>query len=728
MPDVDDLVVALALSDDAGRPLLLDFQHLGPGLIEHRALGFRNHHVLDADRNSGLGRIEEGDLLQVIEHLDRQIVAVLDVAVADEILQAALLEQAVDERDLFRQVHVEDDPADGGFDYRLLQRLDFGVDDVLIVELSLEIGVETRIAHADHRVRFDDPLVQRDQDGVEVGERLAFSLRALLRHREVVAAENQVLRRHCQRTAVRRRQDVVRRQHQDMAFDLRLGRQRHVHRHLVAVEVGVERRADQGMDLDRLALDQLRLKRLDAETMQGGRAVEHHRVVTNDLLERVPDLVLLALDHLLRRFDGTDEALQLQLVVDERFEQLERHLFRQAALAQRKLGADDDDRTSRVVDPLAEQVLPEPTLLALQGVRERLERPVVRALEDPSAAPVVEQGVHRLLQHALLVSDDDFRRPQFQQLLQPVVAVDDAAVEIVQVAGREASAVQRNERAQFRRNHRQDVQDHPRRLVAAAAESIHDLEALGGLQSADLAGLGAHHDAQLLREVVHLDPAQQLLDRLGAHLGDESAIPVLVAQLAIALLGQQLLLLELGVDRVDDDIALEVEDPLQVPQRDVEQMTDAARQTLEEPDVRHRAGELDVTHALAANARAGDLDAALVADHSTMLHALVLAAQAFPVGDRPEDLGAEEPVTLRLESPVVDGLCLGDFTTAPGADLLRRRDRDLDRVEILQRSRLVKTAKGLQYRSSSDSREWNQIRFSEARRPDKGSGAHEPAH
>ena len=38
--------------------------------------------------------------------------------------------------------------------------------------------------------------------------------------------------------------------------------------------------------------------------------------------------------------------------------------------------------------------------------------------------------------------------------LQTVVAVDDAAVEIVQIRRREAAAVERNERAQIRRDHR----------------------------------------------------------------------------------------------------------------------------------------------------------------------------------------------------------------------------------------------------------------------------------
>src|SRR4029434_9259553 len=44
---------------------------------------------------------------------------------------------------------------------------------------------------------------------------------------------------------------------------------------------------------------------------------------------------------------------------------------------------------------------------------------------------------------------------------------------------------------------------------------------------------------------------------------------------------------------------------------------------------------------------------------AAVLHPLVLAAEALPVGDRTEDLRAEQPVTFRLERPVVDRFGLG---------------------------------------------------------------------
>src|SRR5207342_3397637 len=73
-----------------------------------------------------------------------------------------------------------------------------------------------------------------------------------------------------------------------------------------------------------------------------------------------------------------------------------------------------------------------------------------------------------------------------------------------------------------------------------------------------------------------------------------------------------------------------------------------------------------------------------------VLHALVLAAQALVVLDRPEDAGAEQAVALGLEGTVVDGLRLLDLAVGPGQNLLRGRDRNPDLVEDLSRSRRVK--------------------------------------
>src|SRR4029078_5656748 len=149
----------------------------------------------------------------------------------------------------------------------------------------------------------------------------------------------------------------------------------------------------------------------------------------------------------------------------------------------------------------------------------------------------------------------------------------------------------------------------------------------------------------------------------------------------VLLLVQELAVLERRQAGLGHHVVLEVEDALEVAQRHVEQQADAGGQRLQEPDVRHRRGELDVAHALAAHLGERHLDAALLAGDAAELHALVLAAQALVVLDRSEDAGAEQPVTLRLEGAVVDGLRLLDLAVAPGADALGAGDRDADLVE-----------------------------------------------
>ena len=141
-------------------------------------------------------------------------------------------------------------------------------------------------------------------------------------------------------------------------------------------------------------------------------------MVLDDLFEDVPNHRILLLDHFLGLLDGGAVAALFQPVIDERLEQLERHLLRQAALVQLQLGTDHDDRTAGVVDALAEQVLAEAALLALERVGERLQRAVVGAAQHAAAAAVVEQRVDGFLEHALFVADDDVRRVQLHQLLQ----------------------------------------------------------------------------------------------------------------------------------------------------------------------------------------------------------------------------------------------------------------------------------------------------------------------
>ncbi len=320
-------------------------------------------------------------------------------------------------------------------------------------------------------------------------------------------------------------------EHQDPCLGLRLCGQREVHGHLVAVEVGVEGLTHQRVQLDGLALHQLRLEGLDAQAVQRRRTVQQNRVLGDDLFQDVPHLRTLTLDHALGRLDVLRQVQVDQTLHHERLEQLQRHQLRQTALVQLELRADDDDRAARVVDALAEQVLAEPALLALEQIAQRLQRTVARSVDRTAATAVVEQRVHRLLQHPLLVVDDDLGRTQIDQSLEAVVAVDDAAVQVVQVRGGEPAAVELNHRTQLRRDHRHGVEHHGARVVARLLERGHDLESLQRTQLL-LALAGADGLAQRLGLGVDVEVLEQTLDGLGAH-GAGEVLAEAVLELAV---------------------------------------------------------------------------------------------------------------------------------------------------------------------------------------------------
>src|SRR5438552_4089465 len=691
-PGVDHLVVALAEGDLARgvRPL----EPLDPalGVVQQGQLVRRDLQVLDPDRHAAHGGVAEAEFLEIVEELHRAREPGPAVAVEHQLRQVTLAHHLIQEPlppDALGKDAVEDHPPRGGVHPARL------VPEVHRRVVGQPLGREP---HVELRHRAHPPRLGLDLRLLEVGRLL----------RQEVAAQHHVLRRLGHGPAVRRLEHVVGRDHEQPALDLALERQRHVHGHLLAVEVRVERRAHERVDPDRLAFHQHRLERLDAQAVQRGRAVQEHRMILNDFFQDLVHLRRLFFYDLLRPLDAFGVPLLLHLVYDDRLEQLYCHPLGQAALVQPQLRAHHDHRPARVVHALAEQVLAEPALLAFEHVGQRLQGPLAAPADRLGAAAVVEQRVHRLLQHALFVPEDDLRRPVQDQLLQPVVAVDDAAVQVVEIARREAPAVQRHQRPQVGRDDRDDVQDHPARVVpaltrvAGVPERVDDLQALELLLLAVLARLARDCLAQLVRQLVHVQALEQRPHRRRADVGLERRVALglrLGTELEEAVFVEQLLVLHLLLARLDHHVIRVVDHPLEVAQGHVEQVAHGRRQRLEEPDVRHRHRELDVPHALASHLGERDLHAAAVADDAAVADALVLAAVALPVLHRAEDALAEQPVPFRLEGPVVDGLGLGDLAPRPpGAlalqlealallrvarapDLLRGGDPDLDIIE-----------------------------------------------
>ena len=772
LPDLDQGLVALVVVERAALVLLLDAVGLGLVPVQDLLLLRRHQHVGHRDRHTGASRPEEAGVLELVDGLrDDDHRKALSQIVDDPGLHL-LVHLLVDERVRRRQQLVEQHPAQRGVRGPGIARVP-----AVGEQLGLDLGGRTQLRqpHPDLGAHTQRTAVHR-HDGLgrraeHTGLRLILGGSGVLAEvtvdlgGQVVQTGHHVQTGHGQRPTRRRRQDVVRGQHQDAGLGLRLRAQRQVHGHLVAVEVGVERLTDQRVQLDGLALDQLRLEGLDTQAVQRGGTVEQHRMFGDDLFENVPHLRALPLDHALGALDVLRVVQVDQALHHERLEQLERHQLGQTTLVQLELRADHDDRTAGVVDALTEQVLAEPALLALEQIRQRLQRTVARSGDRAAAAAVVEQRIHRLLEHALLVVDDDLGRAEVDQSLQPVVAVDDAAVQVVQVGRGEAATVELNHRPQLRRDHRNRVEHHAHRRVAVGLEGRDDLQPLERTQL--LLSLAAADDlAQVVRLGRDVEVLDELLDRLGTH-GALEVLAVAVLQLAVEqlvddqLLGSQLgerrpdllepvqltlgpvtqlthlalaavphLALDVGlgalvlellhvglellrprlevgvtlvldglalhghlgleggqlvvphlvVDR-GDDVGREVDDLLEILGREVEQIPEPRRDTLEVPDVGDRRGQLDVAHPLTTHLGTGHLDAAALTDDALEADALVLAAVALPVASRSEDLLAEQAVLLRLERAVVDGLRLLDLAVGPVTDVVRGRQTDSEFIE-----------------------------------------------
>ena len=258
----------------------------------------------------------------------------------------------------------------------------FALGRVLLVE---------RQAHLDLGVHLYGLLVVGHDDFLGGVEALVLSFCSGTYLGDIVESEHHVLRRHGDRGSVCGVEDVLRTEHQQLGLHDRGVAEREVDRHLVAVEVGVERRTCERVQLDGLSFDHAGLERLDTETVQGRCAVEQHGMSLHHVLEDVPDHGVLAVHDLLCGLHGLHDAALDELADDERLVELCSHELGQTALMHVELGSDHDHGTCGVVHALSEEVLAEASLLSLEGVGERLERPVGLALHRRRLLGVVEQ-------------------------------------------------------------------------------------------------------------------------------------------------------------------------------------------------------------------------------------------------------------------------------------------------------------------------------------------------
>ena len=79
------------------------------------------------------------------------------------------------------------------------------------------------------------------------------------------------------------------------------------------------------------------------------------------------------------------------------------------------------------------KILTETTVFTFEHIRQRFERTLVGTMNCLATAAVVEERIDSFLKHAFFVADDDFGCIQLDESFETVVAVDDAAIQIVEI-------------------------------------------------------------------------------------------------------------------------------------------------------------------------------------------------------------------------------------------------------------------------------------------------------
>ena len=133
---------------------------------------------------------------------------------------------------------------------------------------------------------------------------------------------------------------------------------------------------------------------------------------------------------------------------------------------------------------------------------------------------------------------------------------------------------------------------------------------------------------------------------------------------------------------MDHNIALVINDHVQLLGGDTQQVADFVWQGTEVPDVRDGDHQIDVTHALAANLLFGYLNTTTVTNDSFVANALVLAAMAFIILNGAENAFAKQTTHFRFVTAVVDGFRLYNLTITAAQNILRGSQRDANLAEI----------------------------------------------
>ena len=517
---------------------------------------------------------------------------------------------------------------------------------------------------------------------LHVSEQCAFAFTVDFVTRHVVQAQNDVLRRYDDRLTIGWRQHVVWSQHQGTGFFLCFQRQWNVYGHLVTVEVGIERRTNEWMQLNGFAFNQNRFKRLNTQTVQSRCTVQHDWMFANHVFQDVPNFWHFLFYQFFGLFDGVGQFQFFQFVENEWFEQFQCHFFRQTTLVQTQVRTYGNHWAAWIVHTFTQQVLTEATALTFNHVCQRFQWAFVGTCHRFTATAVIQQWVHCFLQHAFFIANDDVGCAQFQQTFQTVVTVNHTTVQIVQVRSGKTATIQRYQWTQIRWQYWQHIHDHPLKFHTWALEGFQYFQTFCNFFDFGVRASWFQLLTQYLNFVFDVEGTQQFAHAFCTHFRFEF-FAVFVQVFVIVFFGQQLTALQRSQTRIGYHKSFKVQNAFDVTQSHVQNHAQTRWQWFQEPDVRYRWSQFDVPHALTTHFRQCHFHATFFAGHAFEFQTLVFTAQTFIVFDWAKNFGTEQTIAFRFERTVVDGFRFFNFAIRPRAYGFRWCDTNFDGIKFI---------------------------------------------
>ena len=283
-PSIDDLVITFVVRDETHTIIIGNAFHFFVSAANQFLFFFRNDNITQVERQTAHVCHTITQILDTVQEFASTSHTYRLDHVGDDAAQSLFGNDVVEITDFFRYDFVDNHTAYGRFHHLLFQ---------------LAIRIQVLYHNFNRRMNVYTLLIIGNDSLFGTIECQTFALRSGTELGNIVQAQHHILRRHRNRRTVCRIQDIVRLQHQNLSFQNRFVAQRQMHSHLVTVEVGIERRTSQRMQLDSLTFYHLGLESLDTQAVQCRSTVQQHRVSFHHVFQNIPNHRLLAVYNLL---------------------------------------------------------------------------------------------------------------------------------------------------------------------------------------------------------------------------------------------------------------------------------------------------------------------------------------------------------------------------------------------------------------------------------------------